>query len=330
MNTFLFVLGLFSFTILGSVALVVPRRNSYTRGSTTALAMAVVPPSDSSVVGVVGRGYVSVLTAKLSALAGYKTWMLYPSGQEETIHDLLGDNDVLNSNLELVDSSDVETWQGKHLPQTDALIFAVDADVPLESSVVEYMVTKDSTPNLKRVVAMSRNLNGKDLGFLVKASKVSANAEVWDGSSSQQYKSFEATLQSSCKTCGSDYTIVRAGTLKGGARGVDEEPYEQFLSKKYYEMTKKDIITWQLLFDCNVRGVTLCKGDVMPGPGGRAIFSATSSDAVAGDSSRCGVAEAMVRSLAVDSACNADFGIGTASSRTPPTDAEWDKLFSVL
>lgn len=54
---------------------------------------------------------------------------------------------------------------------------------------------------------------------------------------------------------------------------------------------------WQLLFDCNARGVKLAKGDALPSR--------------EGDSGCCGVAEAMVRSLEVEGAANVDFGVGT-------------------
>eukprot|EP00551_Chaetoceros_affinis_P018157 CAMPEP_0203715830 /NCGR_PEP_ID=MMETSP0092-20131115/578_1 /ASSEMBLY_ACC=CAM_ASM_001090 /TAXON_ID=426623 /ORGANISM="Chaetoceros affinis, Strain CCMP159" /LENGTH=77 /DNA_ID=CAMNT_0050594137 /DNA_START=60 /DNA_END=290 /DNA_ORIENTATION=- len=77
-------------------------------------------------------------------------------------------------------------------------------------------------------------------------------------------------------------------------------------------MTKKDIVTWNLLFDCNVRGVVLSKGDVLEGPGFQAVFTATGTDGgLKGDTSRCGMAEALVRSLEYDNAGNIDFGVGT-------------------
>mmetsp|Transcript_13203 Transcript_13203/g.18695 ORF Transcript_13203/g.18695 Transcript_13203/m.18695 type:complete len:324 (+) Transcript_13203:167-1138(+) len=293
--------------------------------TTSALAMATVPPSSSSTVGVVGAGFMSVLTAKLAALSGYETWMIFPDGEEENVRSLIGDE--IPSNLEIVPASDDEKWEAK-LSTTDAVVVAVDSDVPMNENSLKYLVNPTIAPNLKRVVAMSRNLNGKEMGFLVKASKMSANMEVWDGSTAADYKKFEQVLKEQAEACGADYTIARAGTLKGGACGESE--FKQYLSPKYYDMTKKDIVTWQLLFDCKTRGVTLAKGDVMPGPGGKAVFTATSDAASPGDTGRCGLAEAMVRSLSLESAANVDFGVGTAESRTPPSDTEWGEIFSVL
>lgn len=289
------------------------------------LEMAVVPPSASSTVGIVGRGFISVLSAKLSAIAGYKTWLLVPPGQREVILSLLDDDSL---NLELVEATDSDRVDAC-ITETDAVIIAVDDDSTMNEGVINYILNPETAKNVKRVVAMSRNLNGQDMGFFVKASKISANSEVWDNSKANDYKKFEDVVKKQALAVGGDYTIVRAGTLKGGSCGEDNM-FPQYLASKYYEMTKKDIITWQLLFDCNVRGVKMTKGDVLPGAGNKAIFTATASDACPGDSSRCNVAEALVRSLNFESTANIDFGIGTEDGREPPSDEDWQKLLESL
>ena len=266
-----------------------------------------------------------MLTAKLAAISGYKTWMLLPPGQEEVITSLIDDDSLY---LELVEGTDSDRVDSK-VAETDAVIIAVDSDSTMDEGVINYVVNPATARNLKRVVGMSRNLNGKDMGFLVKASKISANPEVWDNSNAAEYKKFEEVVRRQARGVGADYTIVRAGTLKGGACG--EDPLlSQFLSPKFYEMTKRDIVTWNLLFDCNVRGVRLTKGDVLPGPGGKAVFTATGTEACAGDSSRCGVAEAMVRSLSSESTANIDFGVATEDAREPPNEEEWKILFEAM
>lgn len=261
------------------------KANDPTRTRTDPLLMATVPPSSSSTVGVLGAGFISILTAKLAALAGYQTWLIYPADEKENIKELLGGEEI-PSNLDLIAASADEEWAAK-LPETDAMFITVDGDIPMNENTVEYVLNPENLPKLKRVVAMSRNLNGKDMGFFVKASKVSANREVWDNSTGEQFKKFEGILKKQAKACNAEYTIARAGTLKGGACG--EDTYDQYLSRKYYDMTKKDIVCWQLLFDCKVRGVSLKKGDTMPGPGVKAVFTATSNDESPGDTSRCGI-----------------------------------------
>jgi hypothetical protein len=293
----------------------------------TEMNMAIVTPP--STVGIVGRGFISVLTAKLAALKGYNTWMLMPPGQKETILELLTDDAQGIPNLELIEATDADKFNGS-IESTNAIFIAVDDDSTMDEMVINYVLNPDTAKNVKRVVAMSRNLNGRDMGFLVKASKISANSEVWDGSKTKEYQEFENIVKRQAALLDAEYTILRAGTLKGAGRGIDEEPFDQFLSKKYYEMVKKDIINWQLLFDCNVRGVTLSRGDVLPGPGSKAVFTAIDTKACPGDTSRCGIADAMIRCLEFENTANIDFGVATQDSRIPPTDEEWSQMFANL
>jgi hypothetical protein len=334
------------------------RQSSKAKANTAAWSLdAVVTPVDEatgkqSVVGIVGRGYVPTLCAKLCALDGYKTWIVTPDEEIERIESLIYSdsqpemNAQVKANLSLISASDTDALESLSTT-TNAFMLAVDTDAVLTDDVIDFLLPnggEDSDGNLKRIVGLSRNLNGKGLGFFVKASKLSANNEVWAGEDRlvKQYRGFEQTLQKKAKECGAEYTIVRAGTLKGGACGdetysedTDEDKlgnayFPRYLSSKYYEYTKKDIVTWHLLFDCKVRGAVLAKGDVLEGPGARAVFTATSNDACPGDSSRCTMAEAMVKSLSQESAANIDFGVATAESRTPPTDREWSTLFNNL
>lgn len=303
--------------------------------SPTSLHLSQVSSSNESSVGIVGRGFVFVLAAKLAALAGYNTWMLYPPNEYETIESLIknDDDESLPANLDLMSTAD-EAGARERLTTTDALILAVDApdNGVLDPSVVDFLINADSVASLKRVVIMSRNLNGSGMGFFVNAAKVSANSQIWAAGSEQikAYQDYESLIKSNLRKAGSDADVVtvRVGTLKGGACGEDPF-YPQYLSKKFYEITKTDIITWNYLFDLNVRGVELVRGDNLPGPGLKAVFTATSPEVCDGDSSRCAVAEAMVRCLSVDSQNNDDggeFGVKTREGREPPKDEEWDEM----
>jgi hypothetical protein len=262
--------------------------------------------------------------------------MVFPQKEEEVIRRLLGDN-IMNDNnqdLELVSALEDPDLLHDRLSRTSAIIIVVDgADGNImDPSTIDFLISSES---LKRVVVMSRHLNGKGMGFFATASKKTANSEVWDGSCIDKYRSFEAMVKAKAESFGADCTIARAGTIKGGACGEEGEEtnhdlIDSTLARDYYEITKKDIITWQLLFDCKVRGVRLEKGDVLPGPGATAIFTATGTDEHPGDTGRAGIAEAMVRSLELDSAANVDFGVASKENRVPPTDDEWTQLFSVL
>ena len=90
-------------------------------------------------------------------------------------------------------------------------------------------------------------------------------------------------------------------------------------------------MNWRLLFDAKCQGVVLTPGDRTEGPGLGGVFAATSSaPGTKGDSGRLGVAGAMVKALRSEAAANRDFGVGTAESRAPPTDLEWDLEFAKL
>jgi hypothetical protein len=307
----------------------------------------VVDPSEHTTIGTVGSGYLPLLIAKVAAYRGHgRSWIICPAADVDVMRRLAtssssSPSDRTLDNLEFVTSSSVERIE-ELLSETDALMIATDdVDSVVDSSVLSYLLDParvggmGGIVRMKRVVAMSRNLNGSGMGMLASASRKAANSQVWDNSNAGQYGEHEASVKLAAAGCGADWTIVRSGTLKGGAAGEqgsedggDADYYPQYLnSDEYYAMTKRDIITWQLLFDCNVRGVKLTMGDVLPGPGMTAVFTATGTGEHDGDTGRCGIAEAMVRSLEWEGAANVDFGVGTRKSRTIPTEEEWDRLF---
>ena len=66
-----------------------------------------------------------------------------------------------------------------------------------------------------------------------------------DNSLIGQFANMEQFIKNKSTEMEFEYTIARAGTLKGGACGeVGGDDYcPQFLASKYYELTKKDIVT---------------------------------------------------------------------------------------
>ena len=235
--------------------------------------------------GTVGSGYLPLLLAKVAAHRGHgRSWIICPSNDIDVMRRLATSDATTLGNLELVPASNVERIE-ELLSETDALMIATDdVDSVVDPSVLSYLldparVGGGGGGRMKRVVAMSRNLNGSGMGMFVSASRKAANSQVWDNANAGSYGEYEANVKLAAAGCGADWTIARSGTLKGGAggeqrggedRGDDDDAhyYPQYLnSDEYYAMTKRDIITWQLLFDCNVRGVKLTRGDVLPGPG---------------------------------------------------------------
>ena len=104
---------------------------------------------------------------------------------------------------------------------------------------------------------------------------------------------------------GAEYTVIRAGTLKGGATGIsldesvdeaDRNGEPTFLTPAFYKLGTQDVANWRLVYDCSALGVNLVAGDTLPGPGASAVFTATDKVG-AGDSHRGAVAAALVEAL---------------------------------
>jgi len=265
-------------------------------------------------------------------LEGYNTWVLHPPGEEDTVRRLLTEDGTLPEGLTLVSAADTDALLSE-LSDTRGLIIATDnPDAPMDESVIEFVC--DNAPSLERIVLMSRNMNKRNMGFFVKASKISANPEVWypDDGLAKKYLAVEERVRALAKDRGVTYVVARAGTLKGGACGdVDNaDSYcPKYLTKEFYEMTKRDIVTWQLLFDCRTRGVKLYKGDTMPGPGNKAVFTATGYEKCEGDTSRAAIAEVMVRALGrTQDMVNVDLAVGTEDTKKIPTEEQWEELFA--
>ncbi len=293
-----------------------------------ALTMAAVPPGGR--VLAVGNGPVFLLAAKTAAKMGYKTTIV--SAREELFTQLLWSEareEPRDPNLTVLGvtrDEDVEAFNDA-VANADGLIIAFDAEQTLTDTLLD--VVLPATGGAKRVACLSKHLNGKGYGPFVAASKTAANKEVWAASDKQvqMYKDFENKLKAKLSTReGSGMTIVRCGTLKGGGPASPDDPIPDdvpTLSEKLYDDLAKDIVNWQLLFDCDTRGVALTPGDSAEGPGLRAVFTACASDASPGDSGRVQVCQALVRSLARDDAEGKEFGVTTAAAEKHSSDAEW-------
>ena len=72
--------------------------------------------------------------------------------------------------MKLVPAADIDALE-KAASEMDAMLIAVDDTAVLDSGVVNYLLDANLAKQCKRVVAMSRNLNGKGMGFLATASR---------------------------------------------------------------------------------------------------------------------------------------------------------------
>uniref|UniRef100_A0A7S3JUR7 Precorrin-2 dehydrogenase n=1 Tax=Aureoumbra lagunensis TaxID=44058 RepID=A0A7S3JUR7_9STRA len=308
----------------------------------TVSGLAAIAPN--SKVLVVGSGPISVLASKTAALKGYTTLLvtstpdlarelLWLDGPLEDAKEDLPKNPLL---LDPSQDEDVATFE-KEAINCQGVIVAYDADRVLSDSLLELILPTKKQTKVQRVTLMSRHLNGKANGPLSAAAKVAANKDVFafNKQIEQQYRDYEKRVKERCVQVSADLVIIRAGTLKGGGPGSIEISQSRdstqtpTLTRAYYaKVIQKDLVNWQLLFDCDTQGVVLTPGDTAQGPGFRAVFTSTSPNAEPGDSGRVGVAQALVRSLALPNAGGAEFGVNTASARQPPSEDDWAAQFA--
>jgi len=302
-----------------------------------AIAAAGVVVQPKAPVIVVGNGAVQILSAKLAAIRGYETTLAVAPQFIQQCNEFLWDATYPEGSLPLqilpiagdaTDSAALETAAAA----AEGLIIAFDSEKQFMPDSALNVFLREGT-NVKRVSMMSRYLNGAGMGFFAKAAKVGANAEVWAGDADlvSQYKAMEKSVCSRASALGASATVIRAGTLKGGASGdaVSGGSGEaMFLNPSFYRYGQQDVVNWRLLYDCGVLSVELSKGDTLPGPGFTAALTATSPDGGEGDSHRGAVAMSLVEALRSEAAADSDFSVASVAGREFPTEAEWAALFA--
>lgn len=279
---------------------------------------------------VVGGGPIALLAAKKAALDGYKVSFIAGPLKDQCKELLYGEGEGEMPNLNLLAVSGEDEFK-KLIGDLDGIIMAIDGDQPVPESLFDTVMPSGST--VKRVVAMSRNLNGNGMGPTVTAAKNFGNKEIWDNSAKELYERFEMKLKSVCSDNGADYVICRAGTLKGGGPADANPDYKDIarigLSKAFYKLGAQDIANWRMLFDCDMQGAELLAGDNADGPGFWAPQTATSFDKKAGDTGRHALAGVMVHALS-NGAGNKDFAVIADEGKKPLTKAELDAKFAKL
>lgn len=323
---------------------VAPRRPVPAAVGRAAVRMAAVQPQ--STVLVVGRGPMQLLVAKQAALAGYDTRLLASSGNTDELLELLFDEEISPEkdfpNLKLVQVFDKDAVENA-IQTCEGVLIATDSDDAMKPGVIDTVVPLSEPTKIKRVVAMSRNGasgkpgSGKGMGPLVQASKDFSNPEIWAGSDvfCKSYKAMEEKIVQNTAELGADYCFVRAGTLKGGGPGAPTTaeglryPHASYgLSAKLYDLGIFQ--RWRMLFDMTCQGAKLVPGDAAEGPGLFAVPVSTSFNAEKGDTGRHALAAAMVQALSQSKASNNDFAVVPEASRVPPTQGDWDDMFSKL
>lgn len=298
---------------------------SSSRISSAAKMMAAVPEGSNLIV--YGNGRVMCLAARLAAIRGFKTSLIIQGEETDQANELCFEDEFHPKDsipLTLLPVSgpgaDAATIEAA-VENADAVIVAFDDSNRMLSDKALNVFMPESS-NIKHVSLMSRYLNGAGMGFFANAARAANNPDVWNApeASIRAYQKMESLVKERAEQVGATYSIIRAGTLKGGAVGSTGTGGGEntFLSRELYKLGTQDIVNWQLLYDCGALGIEISKGDTLPGPGLKAAW--TSRDAVGdGDSHRGAVASALVESVRTPAAHNSDFSVKTTESREFPS-----------
>ena len=183
--------------------------------------------SPGSKVLVVGSGPVCLCAAKLAAVRGFSTTCLVPPGDCELGPGLVSEGGDLGSLpltfMPVAGPEASEEAIEAAAASAEGLILAIDNEGAFGKPVLETFLQPNSA--LKRVAVMSRYLNGEGMGFFASAAKTAANKDVWAANAQAvaSYKAMEADVARMSGAAGVEWTVIRAGTLKGGGSGCSGE-----------------------------------------------------------------------------------------------------------
>jgi len=282
-----------------------------------------------------GNGPVLCLAARLAAIRGFSTTLLTQGGKnKDEAQQLCFDETNLPESsasltlLSLSGNDDEKDAIQAAIDNADGIILAFD-DSNARVSEGALSVIMPATSKAKHISVMSRYLNGAGMGFWPTSARATTNPDIWNApaESVSAYKKMESMVRDTASERGASFTVIRAGTLKGGARGEDTGAGEKsFLNRYFYNLGVRDVANWQLIYDLNFLGVEISKGDTLPGPGLGAIITSR-QEGGDGDSHRGAVASALVESLRTPAAQNGDFSVKTVKSRDFPSLEEFQAMF---
>ncbi|GMH75323.1 hypothetical protein TrST_g7979 [Triparma strigata] len=364
-SLFLFLLPLLLACLPANTSAFHPFLAPSTRASLSLHASKLSVP-DSTVL-VVGSGPLPLVAVKTAYFAGYKKvyHLLPPNVHERSAKLMFGDgysyttdeegclsppftsqsgfdDGSCGGKIKFLDGGDPSSTE--ELACVDGIVFASDnfePAVPLE--VANYLM--ECASDLKQVSVHSKTMNEEGYGWIVSAARKTANKDIWDRNKDdiQKLTSFTEGVKKKAAEKGAGVTVIKTGTLKGGGWGVtnlgdDAEGDEKVgpegeesygLSDAFYKAVQRDIVNFQMLYDCETSDVYVMKGDVGVGGGGTQVLKANSSKEEAGDSGRKGTAGALVYSLASGEAgSNQEFTIRSKEGRRGARGtAEWDAKF---
>jgi hypothetical protein len=266
-----------------------------------------------------------LITAKLAARAGYDACVFQGEGAEGASRwlKLLYGTEYAKRGEDVVGNArvleDLEAM-GRALKTAQTLCLICD-ESPLADSQKATLLSRGTSPNLQRVVLVSRMgvTRAKPAPFGLPSSDMAL-------------REAEEALQRAASERDLELSIVRVGTLKGGGPGAVENGIvtsgvELGLSKQYYDgITELETYLVTAAYDKFTLGCKLSAGDPFDMPNG--LMRATkrgSFDPSDVETSRIVVGGAIVHALSHPA--TVELTVSAARGEAPPAADEWEELF---
>ena len=264
-----------------------------------------------------------LLTSKLAANEGHESFCTCAPGQETLSRRLMygSSDDESNDDDESID--DV-TVRAKPISSSE------DIQDALTKANALILICHD-TPIQEKALNTLLNAAGSDLSKIVLLSKMGVTAGKGGGffGGNSKLMDSENTVRSLCKSKNLDFSIVRAGQLKGGGPGEPADN-DYGLSKKYYNtLFELSEASCTMAHDRFTMGVDCSKGDTVDVPNPLMLFGTkTSFDAAPYDTNRINAAMAAVMAAIHDKPV--EFSVGAEKAEAPPSKQEWEGIIETM
>jgi len=264
-----------------------------------------------------GSSELVILTAKIAAREGVETFCITKAGSEKGCRKLMYGIDYSKAGIDEEGKakpiSEPEDM-GTSLEKATCLILIADKE-PIDEGTVNTLISNGG-PNLSKVVLMSKiGITRAKGGFL-------------GGGNDLKMLESEKALRSLAESKNLQFSIVRAGILKGGGPGEDGNDFG--LSISYYN-NLFDIIEAQVTMshDRFSLGIDCCKGDPLDLPNAFFVMNTKNSfEPTPTDTNRISAATGCVAALLADE--EMEFSVGCKKGSTPPSMEEWSETLSKL
>ena len=265
-----------------------------------------------------------LLTSKLAAKEGEESFCIVSPGSERTSRKFMyGKKDDDDDDKENEKDGDDKIF-------ASVISSADDMQNALSKASTLFLMCYDN-PIEEKSLSTLINVAGPDLSKVVMLSKMGATASGGGGffGGGNKLLDSETTVRSVCKSKNLQFSVVRAGVLKGGGPG-DPDWLDYGLHKTYYNnLFEFSEAACTMAHDRFSLGVDCTAGDTVKMPNAIMLLGMKAEfDAAPYDTNRINAAMACVMAAKHDKPV--EFSIGCAKAEKPPSKEEWEEIMTKM